>query len=223
VNGASAGAFLANSKPQRIILPPHAPGLRIALLGGSFNPAHAAHRAISVLAMQRLRVDRVWWVVSPGNPLKDTRHLAPLAERMAQARKVAQHPRIDITDLEAQIGTRYTVDTLEFLVRRLPRVHLVWLMGADILGELHRWRDWQRMAMLVPLAVVDRGGSTQRFLRSPAAMALESYRLPEARAAALPFARPPAWIFLHGPKSALSSTQLRRKTVTGGVETAPLS
>ena len=198
----------------RLVLPPHAPGLRIGLLGGSFNPAHAAHRAISLLAMQRLGLDRVWWIVSPGNPLKDVSALPPLAQRMTQARTLAAHPRIDVSDLEAQIGTRYTIDTMEFLVRRLPRVHFVWLMGADILAELHRWRDWRRLVTLMPLAVIDRGGWTQRTMAAPAALALGRYRLPETGAARLPVVSPPAWVMLHGRKSALSSTELRRKRIT---------
>ena len=198
----------------RLVLPPHAPGLRIGLLGGSFNPAHAAHRAISLLAMQRLGLDRVWWIVSPGNPLKDTSELPALSQRMKQARALARHPRIHVSDLEAQIGTRYTIDTMEFLVQRLPRVHFVWLMGADILAELHRWRDWRRLSSLMPLAVIDRGGWTQRYMAAPAALALGRFRLREAQAARLPVMSPPAWVMLHGRKSALSSTELRRKRVT---------
>jgi nicotinate-nucleotide adenylyltransferase len=197
--------------------------MRIGLLGGSFNPAHEAHRAVSLLALRRLRLDRVWWIVSPGNPLKDTSELPSLTRRMERARTVAEHPRINVSDVEAQIGTRYTVDTMAFLVRRLPRVHFVWLMGADILGELHRWHDWRRLVTLMPLAVIDRGGFTSRFMAAPAALALARFRLPEAQANRLPITRPPVWTMLHGPKSALSSTALRLKTVTGAVETLPRS
>jgi nicotinate-nucleotide adenylyltransferase len=217
------GGSVKAPNSKRLVLPPHAPGLRIGLLGGSFNPAHAAHRAISLHAMQRLRLHRVWWIVSPGNPLKDTRELPPIGERIAQARRVARHPRIDVTDLEAQIGTRYTVDTVEFLLRRLPQLHLVWLMGADILGEFHRWRDWQRMAARIPIAVIDRGGWTPRHMAAPAALALAPYRIAEDCASRLPIVRPPAWVVLHGRKSPLASSILRRNSVTGTVETAGAS
>ena len=120
-----------------------ADGLRIGLLGGSFNPAHAAHRAVSLLALKRLALDRVWWLVSPGNPLKDTSALPPLADRIAAARRVAADPRIDVTGIEAALGTRYTIDTIHRLRTRCPRVRFVWLMGADNLAQFHRWRDWR--------------------------------------------------------------------------------
>lgn len=193
------------------MLPGHAPGLRIGLLGGSFNPPHAVHRAISVLAMKRLELDRVWWIVSPGNPLKDTRALPPLADRIAAAEGVARHPRIAVSDIEAQIGTRYTVDTLRFLLVRCPGVHFVWLAGADVLSEFHRWREWQALFRLIPIAFIDRGNLGARALAAPAALAFQPFRLPESRAAALPTRRPPAWVFLHGLKSSLSSTALRRQ------------
>jgi nicotinate-nucleotide adenylyltransferase len=195
-----------------MLLPPHAPGLAIGLLGGSFNPPHPAHRAVSLLAMKRLGLDRVWWVVSPGNPLKDTRGLPPLEERMAAARALARHPRLTVTDGEAQIGTRYTVDTLRVLLRRCPRVRFVWIAGADVLAEFHRWRAWRTIFRLVPIAFVDRDGAGLRALASPAARAFGARRLPEADAARLASCRPPAWVFLHGIKSAVSSTALRQKS-----------
>jgi nicotinate-nucleotide adenylyltransferase len=197
-------------------LPPHSSGLRIGLLGGSFNPPHAAHRAISLLAMKRLRLDRVWWIVSPGNPLKDTRALPPIAERMAAARAVARHPRIAVTDIEAQIGTRYSIDTLRYLLGRCPGVDFVWLAGADVLGEFHRWRDWKGIFALTPIAFVDRAGDGLRALSGPAAQAYAEFRLPEASAAGLAAHRPPAWVFLHGLKLPHSSTALRRKRARPG-------
>jgi nicotinate-nucleotide adenylyltransferase len=193
----------------RIVLPPHAPGLRIGLFGGSFNPPHAAHRAASLLAMKRLGLDRVWWIVSPGNPLKDNDGLPPLADRMAAARRLAGHPGIAVTDIEAQIGTRYTVDTLRFLRRRCPQVRFVWIAGADVLAEFHRWRAWREIFRLVPLAFVDRAGETAA-LAAPAAHTFQKFRLPEAAARQLADYRPPAWVFLHGMKSGLSSTALRQ-------------
>jgi nicotinate-nucleotide adenylyltransferase len=189
-------------------LPPSA-GLRIGLLGGSFNPPHAAHRAVSLMAMKKLRLDFVWWVVSPGNPLKDTRGLPPLAARIQAAREVASHPRIVVSDLEAQIGKRYTVDTLRYLRTHCPAARFVWVAGADVLEEFHRWRQWRDIFHLIPLCFVDRGGETLDALGAPAALTFARARWPESRAARIPGMRPPAWVFLRGLKSTLSSTAIR--------------
>jgi nicotinate-nucleotide adenylyltransferase len=183
-------------------------------LGGSFNPPHAAHRAISVLALKRLGLDCVWWVVSPGNPLKDNHSLPPLAERMAAARTVARHPRILVTDLEARLGTRYTIDTLRHLLKRCPDKQFVWLMGADILSEMNRWRDWRTIFHTVPIAVVDRGRVGPAALAAPAALAFRGARLPESRARQLAGSKPPAWVFQHRLKSPLSSTAQRQGAIT---------
>ncbi len=191
------------------MLPPHAPGMRIGLFGGTFDPAHAAHRAATLLAMKRLALDRVWWLVTPGNPLKDTRGLAPLAERLAAAQKLAHHPRIDVTGVEAQIGTRYTYETVAYLVRRCPGVHFVWIMGADNLRSFHRWQRWQDIAALMPMAVVDRLGPSLYSAAGAAGQALSRMRIPEWAAKTLSRRRPPAWVYLHGLKSPLSSTALR--------------
>jgi nicotinate-nucleotide adenylyltransferase len=180
--------------------------MKIGLFGGSFNPPHAAHRAASLLAMKRLGLDRVWWLVSPGNPLKDTRALAPLVDRIAAAQTLAAHPRIDVTGLEADIGTRYSFDTLQWLRRRLPGVHFVWIMGADNLAKFHHWQHWRGIAALVPIAVVDRPGVIRA---GPFTDSFARHRLPEASARRLPLTPPPAWVFLHGLKSAVSSTALR--------------
>jgi nicotinate-nucleotide adenylyltransferase len=183
--------------------------MRIGLMGGSFNPAHAGHRLVALTALRRLRLDRVWWLVTPGNPLKDNARLPPLAARIAAAQAVADHPRIDATGLEAALGTRYTHDTVEELARRCPGVRFVWIMGADNLLQFHRWQRWRDIAAALPIAVVDRPGATLTAPGAPAAVALAGRRLREADAAALPLARPPAWVFLHGPRSPLSSTRLR--------------
>jgi nicotinate-nucleotide adenylyltransferase len=192
-------------------LPPHAAGLRIGLFGGSFNPPHAAHRAVSLFAMKRLGLDRVWWLVSPGNPLKNVRELPPLGTRMAAAGARARHPRIDVTDIEAQIGTRYTVDTVRALRRRCPAVHFVWIMGVDNFIDFHRWRAWRAVFALLPIAVVDRGGIGLGALGRPAAQAFRRWRLPAADARQLVARKPPAWVLLHGVKSPVSSTTLRQK------------
>ena len=181
----------------------------MGLLGGSFNPPHEAHRAISLFAMKRLKLDRVWWLVSPGNPLKDHQGLGRLDERMKAARQMAGDPRIQISCLEAVIGTRYTVDTLDYLRRHIHGVQFVWIMGADNLAQFHRWRDWQRIARNMPIVVVDRPPQSFRALAAPAAQALTRYRLPENQAAELPERRAPAWTFLTGLKLNLSSTALR--------------
>ena len=183
--------------------------MRIGLFGGTFDPPHAAHVGASLLAMKRLQLDRVWWLVTPGNPLKDTRGLQPLAKRIAAARALTGHPRIDVTGLEAVINTRYTYDTLEFLVRRCPGVRFVWVMGADNLRSFYRWQNWRGIAELMPMAVVDRMGSSLYAASGRAAQALARCRVPEAEATGLADRDPPAWVYLHGLKSPLSSTALR--------------
>jgi nicotinate-nucleotide adenylyltransferase len=192
-----------------IRIPPHAPGMRIGLFGGTFDPPHEAHLAASLLALKQLDLDRVWWLVTPGNPLKDTRGLAPLPDRMAKARALASHPRIDISDLEAGIGTSFTYETIVYLRARCPGVRFVWIMGADNLRSFHRWQRWRGIAALVPIAVVDRLGPSLYATASAAGHALRRYRLPDAEARSLPNRRPPAWVYIHGLKSPLSSTALR--------------
>lgn len=183
--------------------------MRIGLLGGSFNPPHRAHRAISQFAIKRLRLDRVWWLVSPGNPLKDPAAWSSLEARVRAARKIADDPRIAVSCLESVIGTRYTVDTITALRRRAAELRFVWIMGADNLAQFNRWQSWQRIAMQVPIAVIDRPPESFRALASPAGRALARYRLPEADAGELATHRPPAWVFLTGLKLGLSSTGLR--------------
>ena len=190
-------------------LPPYTPGMRIGLLGGSFNPPHLAHRAISQFALKRLQLDRVWWLVTPGNPLKENGALHALAERMKAAREVANDPRIEVSCLESVIRTRYTIDTINYLRRRASGLRFVWIMGADNLAQFHRWQDWQRIAAQVPIAVIDRPPQSFRALASPAAQALARYRLPENVAARLADRPAPAWVFLTGMKLSLSSTGLR--------------
>jgi nicotinate-nucleotide adenylyltransferase len=194
---------------RRHRIPPHAPGQRIGLFGGTFDPPHGAHVAASLLAIKRLRLDLVWWLVTPGNPLKDTSGLAPLDQRVAAARALARHPRIEVTGLEAEIAARYSYDTIRHLLAHCPGVHFVWIMGADNLRSFHRWQKWRGIAALVPIAVIDRLGPSLYAMGSVASHALGRRRLAESAAACLPGRRPPAWVFLHGLKSPLSSTALR--------------
>ncbi len=205
----SAPTCRTATAPARYRTPVHYPGQRIGLFGGTFDPPHAAHLSACLLAMKRLDLDRVWWLVTPGNPLKNTNGLAPLDERIAAARALARHPRIDVTGIEAEIGVRYSYDTVRHLVSRCPGVHFCWIMGADNLRTFHRWQNWRGIADLVPIAVVDRPGPSLRAASSVTAHALGDRRIPEDDAASLLSRSTPAWVLLHGLKSPLSSTALR--------------
>jgi len=178
-------------------------------LGGSFNPAHDGHRHISVLALQRLKLDEVWWMISPQNPLKVVQDMAPLQKRMQRARAVADHPRIHVTDIELQLGTRYTADTVDALKLRFPGMRFVWLMGADNLCQIPRWRNWRRIFEAVPIAIFTRPSYALRALSGRAARRFAASRRSECRASSLAEARPPAWIFLHGRAHHQSATRIR--------------
>ena len=191
------------------VLPRSGRNLRIGLFGGSFNPPHEGHRIASLAAMKRLRLDRVWWLVTPGNPLKSGQDLPGLDARVDAARALVRHPRIDVTGFEAALGTRYSVQTVRYLRRRCPGTAFVWIIGADILAELHRWKHWRAFAQSVPLAIVDRPGSTFNATRGRAATVMAKGRLRESEAPSLPGRRPPASVFIHGPRSTVSSTVLR--------------
>ncbi|MGH6925229.1 MAG: nicotinate-nucleotide adenylyltransferase [Propylenella sp.] len=192
-------------------LPPHGRGQAIGLLGGTFNPPHEGHRRISEIALRRLGLDRLWWMVTPGNPLKDVAALPPLAERLRRAAVTAAHPLIDFSGAEQTFRTRYTANLISILKARAPAVRFVWVMGSDNLAGFHRWEDWRSIARSVPIAVINRPGFLAAALASPAAQALSRYRVDEADGAKLAACRPPAWIFVTGPRSALSSTALRAR------------
>ncbi len=187
---------------------------RVGLLGGSFNPAHEGHREISLLALKRLELDAVWWIVSPGNPLKDAGGYAPYDERLQTARRVADHPRIVISNFEERKGLQYTVDTLEALRALWPQIDFVWLMGADSLATFHRWRDWRKIAALAPIAVFNRPGFETVFKTSQAAEELAAFRIDESAAASLAGAEPPAWIFIPDPMNPQSSTAMRTRAAS---------
>jgi nicotinate-nucleotide adenylyltransferase len=190
-------------------LPLATPGMRIGLLGGSFDPPHAGHALITRRALAALDLDRVWWLVSPGNPLK-ARGPADLARRMEAARALTAHPKVEATDIETRLGARYTVDTLTRLKAAYPGVRFVWLMGADNLAQFHRWRRWQDIARLMPIAVIARPGAQIAAGLSPAARRFAFARMSPDRARLLPDAKPPAWTLLTGPMSPLSSTAIRQ-------------
>jgi nicotinate-nucleotide adenylyltransferase len=195
---------------QRHPMPPASPGMKIGLFGGSFNPPHEAHRAASMLALKRLGLDRIWWLVTPGNPLKENAKLPPLDKRIEAARKVAASPKIDVTGVEAELGTRYTFDTVTQLRQRRPGVDFVFIVGADNLAHLHRWERWRGLLRKVALAVVDRPEFELSSLAAPAAVAFGQFRITENKARMIPRLSPPAWVFLRGLKSELSSTALRK-------------
>lgn len=185
-------------------------GQKIGLLGGSFNPPHAAHVLISEIALKRLKLDHVWWLVTPGNPLKPRSELLPLEERAEACRAMLTDPRIVVTTFEKDLPTAYTAATLDFLRLRRPDASFVWVMGADCLAQFHRWHRWRHIFALMPIAVVDRPGWRLSAMSSPSAHAFERHRVPETKAAELATMSSPAWTLLTGPLSPLSSTQLRR-------------
>lgn len=183
--------------------------MRIGLLGGSFNPAHAGHRHIARTALRRLDLDQVWLLVSPGNPLKRDDGMAALGSRLASARRIADGRRIIATDIERHLQTRYTLDTLRALRRRFPRARFVWLMGADNLAQLPRWRGWRQIARTVPFAVLPRPSYNHRALAGLAARRLRHSRRDARSAPALAEAAAPAWIFLPAAQDPSSATALR--------------
>ncbi len=167
-------------------------------------------------ALRRLGLDRLWWLVTPGNPLKENAGLPSLEARMAACRRlVGQDPRIVISGIEAEIGTRYTEETIRFLKARAPLVRFVWIMGADNLAGFHRWQKWRDIAASVPIAIIDRPGSTLKAAASPAARVLARGRIDESDSQELAALVPPVWVFLHGPRSDQSSTRLRAKDGNG--------
>ena len=182
---------------------PVSDGLTIGLLGGSFNPAHDGHAYVSETAMKRLGLDYVWWLVSPGNPLKQSADMAPFTERLKSAKAVAQDPRFIVSGIEQQLGTRYTVDTVTALVRRFPQVRFVWLMGSDNLAQFSRWRRWQDLARMIPIVVVQRPGSIM------AALHAAPIRRFGARRNYAQSLRTPALLVIDGVRNRQSATQLR--------------
>lgn len=191
-------------------------GMKVGLFGGSFNPPHAGHLLVAEIAIRRLGLDQLWWMVSPGNPLKDHSDLEALEARVEASRAMVEDPRIKVTGFEAVYDLRYTAETLRFLQRYNPGIHFVWVMGADNLAGFHRWQDWRGIANTFPIAVIDRPGATLSYLSAPMAKVFSRHRMDETDAKLLPTARAPAWTFVHGPRSTLSSTAIRKARASKG-------
>lgn len=188
---------------------PHAPdGARVGVFGGSFDPAHDGHVHVSRHALRALQLDRIWWLVTPGNPLKPNAP-ALLSERLSRARAMVDDPRVKVTAVEQLLETRKTSDTLAALQSHFPRLNFVWVMGADNLVGFHHWDNWRSIAARVPMAVIARPGARQSALSSVTARSLRGHRVPQVQAAKLAQMTAPAWSFVTIPMRAISSTELR--------------
>ena len=198
-------------RPSRIYpgLPPFGRGQRIGLYGGTFNPPHDGHRQIALIALHRLQLDAIWWLVTPGNPLKQNDGLGTLEERMAAVARFCAHPRMVVSGLETKLSTRYTADLAEKLTLRVSTARFVWIMGGDNLAGFHRWDRWRDIARHVPIAVINRPGTLTAPLNAPAAHFMARYRVEASASGQLALYRPPAWVFLTGPRTSASSTRLR--------------
>lgn len=185
--------------------------MRVGLFGGSFNPPHAGHALVAETALRKLRLQQLWWMVTPGNPLKNASELTSLEDRIASSGRLMPDPRVRVTAFEAAAGLTYTAETLAMVKARNPGVRFVWVMGADNLAGFHRWQDWQGIAATFPIAVIDRPGFTLSYLSAKMARRFADHRVDETDAAALADMTPPAWTFIHGPRSFLSSTELRAR------------
>jgi len=193
------------------------PGAKVALFGGSFDPPHDGHALVAKAALRALSVDYVWWLVSPQNPLK-SHQPGPIATRLANVRHMTgdlpEARRFIVTDEERRLGTQFAIDTVRALKAAYPHVDFIWLIGADSLAQMHRWKNWQHMMAEIPMAVYPRPGFAHKAALSPAARAFEWARLPGAAAAQLPLYQAPAWVVLDGARSSLASSGLRKAAKT---------
>lgn len=202
---------------RRYLVMPHVErGMVVGLFGGSFNPPHEGHRLVARIALRCLGLDQLWWMVTPGNPLKSGRYLAPLSQRIALSEQMADDPRIRVTAFELSLGSSYTAQVLERVRMRNPHVNFVWIMGADNLRDFHRWQNWKKIAMTFPIAVIDRPGATLSFLSSTMAKTFDYARIDEHDALTLGRTEAPAWTFIHGPRSIVSSTAIRKMNGKAG-------
>lgn len=191
--------------------PPSYPGNSIGLFGGSFNPPHHGHRDVAATALKRLKLDRVWWLVTPGNPLKENNTIAPVSERIAWCRDLIDDNRQIVTGFEDGLPDAFTANTIAHLTEQRRGTRFVWIMGADGLAQFHRWHDWQAIVETLPIAVVDRPGWRLKAMSSKSAQLFSARRVPETHAALLKSLTPPAWTYLTAPQNSVSSTELRQK------------
>lgn len=197
---------------MRFNLPLSNAGLRIGLLGGSFDPAHHGHLSISLHALKRFDLDQVWWLFSSGNPLKE-KGPASLSRRLIHAETIVKHPRIKVTDIEAKLQTRFTCDTLIELREFYPSTKFTWLMGADNLAQIHQWQDWRSIFEIMPVGVLARPGQGLAAQCSPAARLFAGYRIPNHSSRILSQATAPAWCFVNLPLSKSSSSEIRSRGI----------
>jgi nicotinate-nucleotide adenylyltransferase len=190
-------------------------GMVVGLFGGSFNPPHDGHLLVAEIALRRLNLDQLWWMVTPGNPLKSRAELASLSDRIAMSEKLVHDPRIKVTAFEQALGNSYTADTLAHVRARNPGIHFIWIMGADSLRTFHQWQKWRSITSTFPIAVIDRPGATLSFLSAKMSRTFDYARIDEEDAGILWRKRAPAWTFIHGPRSAMSSTSLRVRKAAG--------
>ena len=191
-------------------LPPFSQGQRIGLFGGSFNPAHAGHRMVALYALKRLQLDCVWWLVSPQNPLKDTKETGEYSARFAHTKQIAKHPNFKVTNLEKQIHSRNSAQTLGALRQAMTKAHFVWIMGADSFADLDHWHNWTQIVETLPIAVLARPGYSVRALSGQAALRYRKYRVNNDQAGLLAKRRAPAWVFISMPLRPESSTAIRQ-------------
>ncbi len=194
-----------------IHLPLTVPGQRIGLFGGSFNPPHEGHLHVAETALKALELDRIWWLVSPQNPLKSTQQMARYEERLEAVRRQVRHPHMAVVELERVLGTRYTAELIRSAQHHYPKIHFIWIMGADNLAGFHRWKAWRALAERVPIAVIDRAPHLYRAVCGPAALALAPYRMRGRKARLLADQAPPAWGIIMAPRHPASSTALRKE------------
>ncbi len=213
-NASDSNGKLGKVLPEWMRLPYAADGNRIGLFGGSFNPPHQGHLMVAKTAMRRLKLHQVWWLVSPGNPLKSHYELAPIEQRVAAVQQLAHHPKMKVTAFEEVLGTSYSARTLQQLQLRRPRLKFVWLMGADNLSNFHHWQNWQSIIEGVPVAIVDRPKATLSPLSAQVCQRYGFAQLPEKSADQLPDCAAPCWTILHGPLDETSSTLLRKQSHT---------
>ncbi|MBX4335413.1 nicotinate-nucleotide adenylyltransferase [Bartonella raoultii] len=183
----------------------------VGLFGGSFNPPHAGHLLVAKTAIRRLHLDQLWWMVTPGNPLKDCSQLRSLEKRMRLSFELIDHPKIRITGFEQVIGSKISVNTISHILTHYRGVHFVWIMGADSFATMHYWYRWHDIVSMIPIAIIDRPLAHMSAFSSPMAHIYRRFRVDERDSIRLPFMKPPAWIYLHGPLSFQSSTNLRLK------------